>query len=138
MPEPNCLARCVSSSQTTYGDAADSLTMLLEMAGGVVSVVYDGSSVISAAEEFEPDVCLLDLWMPGQDGWETARNLRMTRGADELLLVAVTGLQDREAVKCALDAGYDHFLVKPTPSDRLFTLLAEFAVRSRELMGVAG
>ncbi|HUR53566.1 MAG TPA: response regulator [Gemmataceae bacterium] len=121
-----------------YGDAADSLAVLLEMAGCVVRVVYDGAEVVPTAAEFEPDACVLDLWMPSQDGWDAARTLRVTRGADELLLVAVTGLEDRPAVECSLEAGFDFHWVKPVPADKLFKLLAEFAGRPRELAAIAG
>jgi hypothetical protein len=67
-----------------------------------------------------------------------ARQLRAARGSDGLLLVAVSGLQRVAAVDCPLEPTFDFHLVKPVHAVRLYTLLAEFAGRSRELVGVAG
>ena len=121
-----------------YTDAADSLATLMEMAGCEVRVAYDGEVAERVAAEFEPDVCLVDLRMPGQDGWDVARQLRASRGPDEILLVAVSGLHDREAVECSREAGFDCHLIKPVGFDKLHARLAEFAGRERELATVAG
>jgi PleD family two-component response regulator len=71
-------------------DAADSLAILMQMEHYDVEVCYDGASVIPAAEKVKPDACLLDVKMPGMDGWEVARRLRGMFGNRTLLLLAVT------------------------------------------------
>ncbi len=104
-------------------DAADSLALLLEMAGGDVRTAYDGPSALEAACAHRPEVIVLDIGMPGMDGYEVARRLRRhaaTRGA---LLIALTGWGHEEDVRRAREAGFDHHLVKPAELDVLRELL---------------
>jgi two-component system, OmpR family, response regulator len=107
-------------------DAADSLAELLELAGCRVRACYDGGAVLPLAEEFRPDVCVLDVRMPVLSGWAVARRLREWAGGRPLLLVALTGLSGRRAEEESLDAGFDHHIVKPSSPDELFRDFAEF------------
>jgi CheY-like chemotaxis protein len=98
-------------------DAADSLALLLRSLGHEACVTYDGIAAIQMAEEFRPDIVLLDLGMPGIDGYETARRLRNLKR--QFRIVAVTGWgQDAERKK-SRDAGFDLHLVKPVNEETL-------------------
>jgi PAS domain S-box-containing protein len=100
-------------------DAAESLGMLLEMEGFKVSVAYDGVGALAALESFEPDIALLDIGMPGMDGYELARRIRATPRGRNLMLVALTGWGQAEDKKRSADAGFDEHLTKPVDPEML-------------------
>ncbi|HZD54066.1 MAG TPA: CheR family methyltransferase, partial [Woeseiaceae bacterium] len=104
-------------------DSAVTLAELLKMQGHEIKAVHDGASALSVAKSFEPDVVLLDLGMPGMDGYEVARKLR--GNGFRALLVALTGYHRDEARERA--AGINHHLTKPVDHRRLAELLAERA-----------
>ena len=93
-------------------DAADTLGMFLEMEGYQVRVAYDGDEAILAADEFHPDVALLDIGLPGKDGYEIARHIREDRD-DDVMLIAVTGYASPDDVARAHAAGFDYHFGKP-------------------------
>ena len=101
-------------------DSTDTLAMLLEIAGCEVRVCYDGGAVLPLAEEFRPDVCVLDVWMPVLDGWRVAPLLRGWAADRPLLLVALTGVTGREAEENSLYAGFDHHILKPCDPEELY------------------
>ncbi|HEX5817459.1 MAG TPA: PAS domain S-box protein [Gemmatimonadales bacterium] len=94
-------------------DAAESLAQLLMLKGHEVRVAYDGLSGVEIARAFAPDVVLLDIGMPGLDGYAVARRLRQQDGAPPMRLVALTGYGQEDDRRRALDAGFDGHLVKP-------------------------
>jgi CheY-like chemotaxis protein len=94
-------------------DAADSLATLLEMSGFPARAVTSGEAALAAVAADPPDVVILDLLMPGTDGWEVARRLRAGGPAGRPLLVALTGCDGREDRRRAAEAGIDVFLLKP-------------------------
>jgi len=105
-------------------DSAESLGMLLELAGHRVRLAYDGQEALDAAAEFLPEVLLLDIGLPRMDGYEVAARLRRDSRHDGMLLVAVTGYgteSDRDRGKAA---GFDHHLVKPVDPVALRELIA--------------
>jgi two-component system CheB/CheR fusion protein len=105
-------------------DSAESLGMLLELAGHQVRLAYDGQEALDAAGLFLPDVMLLDIGLPKLDGFEVASRLRQDPRYDGMLLVAVTGYGtdgDRERARAA---GFDHHLVKPVDPKELRELIA--------------
>ncbi len=93
-------------------DAADTLGMFLEMEGYDVRVAYDGDEAIRAADEFHPDVALLDIGLPGKNGYEIARHIRDDRD-DDVMLIAVTGYASEDDVRRARAAGFDYHFGKP-------------------------
>jgi CheY-like chemotaxis protein len=94
-------------------DGADSLGLILQALGAQASVAYDGASALALLDTFKPDVVLLDIGMPGMDGYDVARRIRSERAFDRVLLVALTGYgQEEDRRRCA-EAGFDHHLVKP-------------------------
>jgi CheY-like chemotaxis protein len=106
-------------------DAAISLGMLLELSGYEIETAYDGSAAIDAAARFQPQMILLDIGLPGLDGYEVARRMRSEPWGKRATLVAVTGwgqAEDRERSKAA---GFDAHFVKPIDHDALVKLLAE-------------
>ncbi|RFP14529.1 MULTISPECIES: ATP-binding protein [unclassified Duganella] len=103
-------------------DAADSLAALLEIDGFDAHAVYDGASAIAASAEHPPDLIILDLGMPGMDGYETARAIRQRPGADGILMIALTGWGQGDARRRSGEAGFDHHLVKPVELDQIVRL----------------
>jgi len=94
-------------------DAAESLVMILEMLGHHVRVAHDGQSAIAQAKANPPDVMLVDIGLPGMDGYEVARRIRHDASLRELILVALTGYGRPEDKARAMMAGFDYHLVKP-------------------------
>ena len=93
-------------------DAADTLGMFLAMEGYEVRVAYDGDEAIEEAHDFHPDVALLDIGLPGKDGYEIARTIRNERD-DDVMLIAVTGYASDDDVARAREAGFDYHFSKP-------------------------
>ena len=112
--------------------AAEGLRELLALWGHEVSFAADGETALRAAAGEPPDVVLLDLGLPGMDGFEVARRLRRLPGLADVLLVAVTGYgqeRDRERTR---EAGFDVHLLKPVAPEDLRRLLARVPVRREE------
>jgi two-component system CheB/CheR fusion protein len=105
-------------------DSADSLGMLLEALGAEVQVAHGGIEALEAYGSFQPDVVLLDIGMPGMDGYEVARRIRASAGGGRILLVAVSGWGKEEDRRRARAAGFDHHLTKPADFGSLQALLA--------------
>jgi len=106
-------------------DAASTLSMLLKSLGHETKVVYDGAAAIDVAAKFQPDVVLLDIGMPGMDGYEVARRLRALKAQRPFRIVAVTGWgQDADRLR-AEEAGFDVHLVKPVDAGLLVRVLEE-------------
>jgi CheY-like chemotaxis protein len=104
-------------------DAADSLAMILEMAGHDVRVVHDGRAALSVAQSFRPDIVLLDIGMPQLNGYEVAQALRQEPWGGNITLIALTGWgQESDRLK-AMDAGFDRHLTKPVDPDTLEQLM---------------
>ena len=103
-------------------DAADSLAALLEIDGFDVRAVYDGAAAVAAVAQSQPDMVILDLGMPGMDGYETARAIRQRPGAERILLLALTGWGQGDARRRTLEAGFDHHLVKPVELEQIIRL----------------
>jgi PAS domain S-box-containing protein len=110
-------------------DAGDSLGTLLKFLGADVHVVYDGPSAIEALRICRPSVVLLDLGMPGLDGYEVARKVREDPDFRNVLLIALTGWGQEEDRRHSLEAGFDHHLVKPVDLGALQALLASLESR---------
>jgi CheY-like chemotaxis protein len=106
-------------------DAADSLGMLLRVTGHEVQLAHDGPSALTAASSFRPEVVLLDIGLPGMDGYEVARRLRRQEGSEKALLVALTGYGQAEDFRRSQEAGFDQHLVKPADPEMLTALFAD-------------
>lgn len=105
-------------------DSADSLTILLRLAGNEVDTAYDGVEGVEAAERFRPDVVLLDLGMPRLNGYDACRRIRSEKWGEDMMLIALTGWGQEEDRRRTLESGFDAHVVKPVDSARLMSLLA--------------
>lgn len=106
-------------------DAALSLAILLRMQGHEVRVAHDGPSALAVAKSFLPKMVFLDIGMPGMDGYEVARHMRLQPGLETVVLAALTGwglAEDRR--RTALE-GFDHHIVKPADPQLLERLLED-------------
>jgi signal transduction histidine kinase len=104
-------------------DAADTLGSLLRHLGATVAVEYGGVAALAALGRFKPEAVLLDIGMPGMDGYEVARRIRAEGDGNVPQLIALTGWgQDQDYRRSQL-AGFDHHLVKPPNIQRLRSLL---------------
>ena len=108
-------------------DAAVSLAMMLSLSGHELEVAHGGTEALVKAGGFKPQVVLLDLGMPGMDGYETARHIRQTDWGSRALLVAVSGWGQEDDRRRALESGFDSHLTKPASPVDLQTLLASAA-----------
>jgi len=105
-------------------DAADTTAELVGLWGYRVRTAPDGPSALRAAREFRPRIVLLDIGLPGMDGYEVARQLRQEPELAELFLMAVTGYGQEEDRRRALEAGFNAHLPKPVDPEQLRQVLA--------------
>jgi CheY-like chemotaxis protein len=106
-------------------DSADSIAMLLQVSGHEVRVAYSGQEALETAAEYQPDIVLLDIGLPGMDGYEVARRLRAHAQLEKVKLIAVTGYgQDADRLQ-SQEAGFDYHLVKPVDAQKLQDVLVE-------------
>jgi|SRR5579863_371533 len=94
-------------------DAAESLAMILKLGGHETASVYSAAEALAQVCTFRPDVVLLDIGLPGMDGYEVAQHMRELPGLRNVRLVAVTGYGRAEDRLRAREAGFDEHLVKP-------------------------
>ena len=121
-PEPGPHAKTVLLVDDN-ADSAEMLAILLGLEGHTVIVAHDGPSALEVAAQQQPAVVLLDIGMPGMDGYAVARRLRQGTASADTVLVALTGYGqecDRERTQAA---GFDHHLVKPVDMDALRRVL---------------
>jgi signal transduction histidine kinase len=104
-------------------DAAKSLALLLRLAGHEVAVAHDGPTALKTADSFQPNLVILDIGLPGMDGYEVARLLRGQPPSPNLVLVALTGYGQEEDRRLSREAGFDHHLVKPVDPTELQRIL---------------
>jgi PAS domain S-box-containing protein len=101
----------------------ESMVMLLELEGHQVRSAASGTTALQVLEEFWPQIVLLDIGLPEQDGYEVARQLRRLPGGEQLILVAVSGYGHQEALSDSQQAGFDTHLIKPVDPNKLNLLL---------------
>ncbi len=105
--------------------AAEILSMILKMLGHDVRTAGGGEEAIRIAAAFRPNAILMDLGMPGMDGYEAARRIRREPWGRDLVLVALTGWGQDDDKRRTRDAGFDHHLVKPAERAELRRILAQ-------------
>jgi len=118
-------------------DAANSLAMLLPLQGHEVRVAYSGMAALEIPKTYAADLVFLDIGMPGMDGYEVARRLRLQLGFEKAVLVALTGWGQQEDRRRSAEAGFDHHLIKPPEPNAVERVVADLRVRKRQ-KGVEG
>ncbi|MDB6041530.1 MAG: two-component hybrid sensor and regulator [Gammaproteobacteria bacterium] len=109
-------------------DAAESMSMLLELWGHEVVCAYDGRTALEAAAKYHPDAVFLDIGLPGMSGYEIAERLRELPESARAVLIAITGYGQDDDRRRSRDAGIDHHLVKPVAPETLHNLLDSLEV----------
>jgi len=117
-------------------DAREMLRYLLERAGHEVYDAADGATGLERALSLGPDVAVVDVGLPGLDGYELARRIRAS-GRNDMFLIAVTGYGQPEARRRGLDAGFDAYLTKPIAPDRLMEVIATASPGGHRSLGGA-
>lgn len=108
-------------------DQVATLALLLADEGHEVREVYRGSEVLRMVRDFDPDVALIDIGMPGMTGYDVAREIRQLFGDNRPLLVAITGWKQSSDKILAKLAGFDHHLAKPFDPQELLALIEPLA-----------
>ncbi|MGZ5886863.1 MAG: response regulator [Ramlibacter sp.] len=103
--------------------SAETLMTLLEMEGFEVQIANDGMSALKIAQEFRPDVVLLDIGLPGMNGFEVAHQLRSQPASRDALLIALTGYGEAESRSRSAQAGFDFHMVKPADVELLLKMI---------------
>jgi PAS domain S-box-containing protein len=104
-------------------DMANGLGRILTLSGHVVRVAYNGLEAVVAAREDRPEVVLLDIGLPGMDGYEVAARLRQEECCKDAIIIAVSGYGEEEARQRSQAAGIDHHIIKPVNIDHLLSIL---------------
>jgi CheY-like chemotaxis protein len=105
-------------------DAAESLCMLLGMAGHQTKAAHSGPEGVRMAAEWLPEVVVSDLGLPGFDGYEVAQRVRRLPGMERVLLIALTGYGSEEDRRKGREAGFHHHLVKPAQPEDIERMVA--------------
>jgi CheY-like chemotaxis protein len=105
-------------------DAADSLALLLAVAGADTQVAYDGAAALAALDSYQPQAALIDIGMPGMDGHALAQQIRRQPACAGITLIALTGWGQEADRARSRRSGFDHHLTKPVDVEALTALLA--------------
>jgi PAS domain S-box-containing protein len=106
-------------------DIADSLALAVQLAGHEVRKAYGGAEALETSQRYRPDLIVLDIGMPGLDGYATCRRIREEPWGRDIVIVALTGWGQQEARQKSRDAGFDAHLVKPVDPSTLIGLLSD-------------
>jgi signal transduction histidine kinase len=112
-------------------DCRESLTLMLQLDGNEVCTAENGAAALDAAAGFRPEIVMLDIRMPGMDGYETARRMRAEPYGQRAILIALTGWGQREHRERSRSAGFDAHLTKPLEYEALCRLLASLPDRAK-------
>jgi DNA-binding response OmpR family regulator len=106
-------------------DMVNSLVSLLETEGYDAKGIYNARTIVADVRDFDPDVIIMDIAMPGTDGWAAAREVRQYRTGNRPMLIAVSGVYTKGAVTILSEAsGFDYYLIKPCDPKVLLKLVA--------------
>jgi signal transduction histidine kinase/ActR/RegA family two-component response regulator len=118
-------------------DTRETMVAALQVDGHKVYEAADGGAGMRAAAQIRPDVAVIDLGLPGLDGYQVARALRRDPECREMVLVAITGREQPDSLRRARAAGFDDYVTKPIPPDRLIRLI-DAAARNKKARSSAG
>ncbi len=114
-------------------DSASTLGMMLKLMGNDIQMANDGLAAVEAAEQFRPDMILLDIGLPKLNGYDACRRIREQPWSDGMEIIALTGWGQEDDRRRSKEAGFDHHLVKPVDLAALESLLAAPDSRSQSL-----
>lgn len=97
---------------------------MLELGGHEVTVARDGPTAVELVVSVRPDIVLLDIGLPGMDGYEVAQRIRTLPAMEELILIALSGYGQEEDRRRSTQAGFDHHLTKPVGARALYQLIS--------------
>jgi len=116
-----------------YKDATDSMALLLRLWGYDSTVCYDGASVLETALQYRPRVVLLDIGLPGVDGFRVAQLLRARPELENLVIIGISGYSGvNYRFRALAGGGFDHYRIKPVELDELKELLARISLHGAE------
>ena len=107
-----------------YPSVAETLMKVLRLGGHDVKIARDGPSAVEEVSNDRPEIVLLDIGLPGMDGYEVAQRMRDIPGMEETVLIALTGYGQDEDRRRSTEAGFDYHVTKPVDASALFRLLA--------------
>lgn len=111
-------------------DMVDSLLALLQIDGYNAKGIYNASTIVADVQDFNPDVVIMDIAMPGKTGWDAARDVRGHKSGKRPLLIALSGqytkIRDRMVAELS---GFDYYLIKPCDPKVLLQLVASYPSR---------
>jgi DNA-binding response OmpR family regulator len=113
-----------------YADAAESLALVLSIAGIETGIALDGEQALTCATEWRPHVCVLDIQMPKLDGCAIARRIREQSWIERPLLIALSGWTSAQDKRTALEAGFDHYMTKPANLVSLLHIMQSYLRRA--------
>ena len=105
-------------------DAATTLALILKLTGNESHTRFDGQAGVEAAESLRPQVVILDISMPGMDGYQACRYIREQPWGKAMLLIALSGYGQADDIQRSIETGFDKHLVKPVDLPALKELLA--------------
>lgn len=111
-------------------DSADSATAIIRLLGYRCECVYNGESALAAAAQRPPQMVLLDLAMPGIDGYQTLERMRAQAGMRKVFAIAMTGHGSQDDRRRTSSAGFDAHLTKPVELNSLVEMIAAARQRS--------
>ena len=127
-PKPSLSILVADDSQ----DTVTMLSVILRDEGHTVHEVTHGGFVLEAVRRFRPQICILDIQMPGKNGYDIARDINAEFKKDAPLLIAISGKWTTKADRYVAQAvGFQHFLVKPADPDDLLEILDDFSPREQ-------
>lgn len=113
-------------------DAADTLALLLEAHGHRVTATYTSATALESVRRLQPDVCIIDIGLPGMDGNELATHIRSLTDLSAPTLIALSGYGGQHGREKASMETFDHYFIKPVVGQELAGLLEELALRKTD------
>jgi CheY-like chemotaxis protein len=110
-------------------DAVESLGILLHAEGYETRTAINGVEALRIFQAWNPEIVILDIGMPGFDGYEVAQRIRALKPREQVLLIALTGWSQKHHVERAFAAGFDHHIVKPGDPGALIKMLRAWSGR---------
>ena len=105
------------------------MARLLQAVGHEVQVSHDGANALELSQKLKPEVVLLDIGLPGMNGFEVAQRLRQNANSHEMMLVALSGYNHEDDVRHCRDVGFDSHLCKPADLDEVQQIVEAWSQR---------